>query len=360
MSKVTYLLGAGASFGQRDKENKILRGVPTICEFARELEDILNDIDEIKRGYDEYFQLDEKSKFSKEELERVEDAMQRLLEVCKEYPTVDTFARQLFVTHKHNANQSIPIETGYDDLKRILTVFLIIVQMRHPRDSRYDGFIASVIKNNGEFPPMTILSWNYDMQMELAYRGYLQDEYPGLLMLWHKMNVYNKTFKSEYNPKASLAVIKLNGTGYFLDNNPSSIQLEPIPLADVFFKDISWGLYRFTSHMLQFQPYKNALSYSWEDNAEIDSVVDVVRNRVADTEELIVIGYSFPYVNRMMDTSIFLHMPLLRKIIIQDPNYNEIKDRMTAIIKTINRNYDNITFEQQENRNQFYIPDSFD
>lgn len=361
MSKVTYLLGAGASFGKRHEDGSIERGVPIISEFANELEDILKEINEVKSDWAEFVFPDEKSEFTKEELERVEDAMLRLLEVCKEYPTVDTFARQLFVTHKHVANPAIPTENGYEDLKRILTVFLIIVQMRHSRDSRYDGFLASIIKNNGTFPPMTILTWNYDMQMELAYRGYLHDEYPGLSTLWWKMNVYNKTFESQYDSDASLAVIKLNGTGYFINNNPSSIQLEQVPLADIFFKDINWGLYRFASRMLEFKLYKNTLSYSWEDKEEIESVVDVACSRVVDTEEFIVIGYSFPYVNREIDTRIIKSMHNLQTIYVQDCNFDEIKDRIRTIVgEAITSDDQDVKIVKVDNLSQFYLPAGFE
>lgn len=34
MNKITYILGAGASYGERDKEGEIKRGVPIISEFS--------------------------------------------------------------------------------------------------------------------------------------------------------------------------------------------------------------------------------------------------------------------------------------------------------------------------------------
>ena len=44
MSKIVYLLGAGASYGTRDKDNKkrILTGIPVVNEIKVELENLID------------------------------------------------------------------------------------------------------------------------------------------------------------------------------------------------------------------------------------------------------------------------------------------------------------------------------
>ena len=106
--------------------------------------------------------------------------------------------------------------------------------------------------------------------------------------------------------------------------------------------------------------YKNILSYSWEDSHRM-KVLDAVQKRVIDTKELIVIGYSFPYVNREMDVQIIHSMPKLNTIYVQDPNYDEIESRLRAIVENDNQFVDkDIKIKEINNRSQFYIPASFD
>lgn len=77
-------------------------------------------------------------------------------------------------------------------------------------------FGASVIGDNGKLPQMTILSWNYDVQLELSYSGYFTES-RYIPFLWKELNVLNMTYASNFNPNADFAMIKLNGTAFFSD-----------------------------------------------------------------------------------------------------------------------------------------------
>lgn len=44
MNKITYLLGAGASFGKRDANGNIIRGVPIISEIGNAITQIRDKI----------------------------------------------------------------------------------------------------------------------------------------------------------------------------------------------------------------------------------------------------------------------------------------------------------------------------
>lgn len=363
MSKVTYLLGAGASYGKRsadDKGNSIVtRGVPTIAEFA---DAIVQLIQRIKTEYfssANFYREHNGYNPGEEKVKLILRNLSRLYNICSEYPTVDAFARQVFIT-KREANDSSLQESAYDDVKRLLTAFLLAIQNNKTRDQRYDGFLASIINDRGELPPATILSWNYDSQFEYAGSGYVGSK--NIMNIWRWLNVYNKTYPSNFDADKPFAMIKLNGTAHFKNDNQLQIITEEeyagtllAEVKDANIQQITEDLYG----NLMERDRHTILSYVWE-MSKSRKLSNAIQQRVKDTEELIVIGYSFPYVNRMMDKSIFLYMPLLRKVIIQDPNFEEIKDRIGAIIKPLNVNYDRITFESKENRNQFYIPDSFD
>ena len=91
------------------------------------------------------------------------------------------------------------------------------------------------------------------------------------------------------------------------------------------------------------------MSYVWEKENR-DELLDISVNRTKDTETLIVIGYSFPYVNREIDDVVISNMANLNKIIVQDKYPDDVIDRIKSII--LNKN---ITIEAKK-YNQFYIP----
>lgn len=76
------------------------------------------------------------------------------------------------------------------------------------------------------------------------------------------------------------------------------------------------------------------MSYAWEKDGYEKMKGDIVK-RIIDTEELVVIGYSFPYVNNSVDTFIVENMRNLQKVIIQDPNPDAIKERISTMTNSI-------------------------
>lgn len=358
MSKVAYLLGAGASYGERsvDKDGKryIHRGLPILSEMEWAIDglfprDATGNIYVSKNFISEQGIPDERA------YTYLLREMMQLKEMCASYPTIDTLARQLYVT-KGTYTTVYKNAINYEDLKRMLTIALLMMQSHAQRDLRYDGFIASVINDKKQFPPMTILSWNYDAQFELAYSGYSSDMY--IPNMWQELNVRNKTYPTEFDAKRNFALIKLNGTAFFKDiTHPTKIKGSDVAgLRDPFFCSMP------PQNKYQYGvDYANAgsnlyttLSYAWEPDKEGNFRQDILQ-RIYDTETLIVIGYSFPYVNSDMDSFILENMPRLRKVVIQDPNYTEVKERVETMIpkKPIL-----VEYESKSDR-QFFIPKEF-
>lgn len=99
------------------------------------------------------------------------------------------------------------------------------------------------------------------------------------------------------------------------------------------------------------------MSYIWE-NKNLEEIKALAKQRVLDTEELIVIGYSFPYVNRFADEEILKSMPSLKRIWIQDPNYDDIEERIKSILPE--HILQSVKIEQVRNMSQFKLPASFE
>ena len=359
MSKVTYLLGAGASFGERAVDDKgrkyFLRGLPVLSELERAIDSLLprdsgGNI-HVSRNF-----LEEHGIKNEQQLLYLFRLLLQLEEMCASYPTIDTLARQLYVTKGTYTTTVYKNAFNYDDLKYALTLALLMLQSHKKRDLRYDGFIASVIKDDQQMPPMTILSWNYDAQFELAYSGYSKDRY--IPHLWQELNVLNKTYPTGFDVHKPFAMIKLNGTAFFKDiTHPIDIQGQQVAgIRDCFFGEaVPKNNYQYgTEYANASGALFTTLSYAWEPSKD-GLFRQHIFNRIHDTETLIVIGYSFPYVKSDMDSYILERMLGLRTVYIQDPNYEDVKERMMTMIPKKNIP---VHFEQRSDK-QFYIPKEF-
>ena len=215
MSRVAYILGAGASYGERiyDKDGNVVRfsrGLPVVNEIAYALK-LLQQGGERKGA----IFLQEEAKKQNVTLnvyENVRQMLSILERACTSYPTIDTLAKQLFVTG------GLFEGLNYGDLKRYLSTALLMMQDEKKRDLRYDGFIAALIDKQRKFPNMTILSWNYDVQFEMAYSGYFTKE-RYIPSLWKELNVFNKKYPTDFRINDPFAMIKLNGTALFTDSS---------------------------------------------------------------------------------------------------------------------------------------------
>ena len=355
MSKVIYLLGAGASYGERGyllpsmqpvvssdeekEEQGILRGMPILNEFPIA-------ISQLQRKVDNTLHV-KNSRI-------VSEILTNILNVSKEYPTVDTYAKMLYTTRQ--------IEE-YEKFKEQIALFFLMWQRSHKHDIRYDAFIASLIDaETGEFPPMTILTWNYDMQFEMSYSKYIT-EGRALWKIWDKLNVYCKSNGSlPYNVKLPFAFIKLNGSAIFHASQPDDYSLRytlqdvlwESPDEEQFVKDIS-TIYENGQHknILAIPKYVNELSYAW-DNSGREQIMQNIAHRGEDCETLVIIGYSFPDVNREIDRHIFNSMPKLKTIYIQDIDAVNVKERVVAIYEYLQKDAPRII--PKTDVGQFFIP----
>ena len=353
MSKVTYLLGAGASYGSRGRlplalqppissdaqepQEGIMRGLPILQEFASAIEQLLVEL--------------MNDQFSAEIKYLSSNVLSPLLNVSKNYPTIDTYAKLLYSTRR---------EDEYAQFKNQLSLFFLIWQRMHKQDLRYDSFISSLVDaDTCQLPELTILSWNYDVQMEIAYEGYIANA--NLWKIWESLNVYCKT--NSYFPfdiNKPFACIKLNGSAMFHSSNRNEWTLR-YDLKDTF--QIKDDDKEFWKNMYELntdrnlnghsKEYINELSYAWEHDGE-EALLDTISTRVVNAEALVIIGYSFPYVNRKYDRHIFNSMTQLKKIYIQDKNPKYIEDRIKAIYQFLDRPLPEI--QTSIDVSQFIIP----
>ena len=88
-----------------------------------------------------------------------------MIQGIKDHATIDTYARKLYLTRNLR---------DFRKLKNVLSAFFVWEQLEHKPDNRYDTFLANVLEiPNLNLPKdISIISWNYDSQIETAYQAY--------------------------------------------------------------------------------------------------------------------------------------------------------------------------------------------
>ena len=101
--------------------------------------------------------------------------------------------------------------------------------------------------------------------------------------------------------------------------------------------------------------YYNDLTFAWEAGDRQSITIERAKKVVAETEELVIIGYSFPYVNRVIDKDLIGSMLSLKNVFIQDPYINE--KRFNLIKRRIHEfNNNEPDVEHIDDAQEFYIP----
>jgi hypothetical protein len=339
MSKTIYYLGAGASYGKRDNNGAILEGVPVVAEIPKEYEAFKDFISnaEIPTG-EIVFQ--DKYRTDHNDVEEAKRYMlhdiDSLIENIKEHATIDTYARKLHLTRNRGA---------FNCLKDVLCTFFIWEQIEHKPDNRYDTFLANVLETQTLNLPsdISVISWNYDSQIELAFKAYRRN--PGLTII-------EKNIVGEWPalPKSG-RIFKVNGSATFSDlSSLSSIEQ---------YKDSSvavqlilyYGNLKADTSSMGFQ-FRTHLSFAWEGAPNQENLMNSIKVTTEDTEQVVVIGYSFPFFNRDTDREIFRNMPSLKKVYIQDINPHAVKESIQAVLPADHQ----IEVVPISNCEQFYLP----
>lgn len=339
MSRIVYLFGAGASFGKRAENDKdeILEGLPIVSEFPVQIDKLINLIN-IKEEEDD-------SQAKPWEFDELKSELLWLKESCENHQTVDTFAKKLWVTEKGS---------NYARLKSTISAFLTLEQLFNKVDSRYDAFFANIIGSSiNDLPKdVAIISWNYDCQFEKAFSNYLPVQH--INTIWEHLNIKGKTTKISINSNDGFSITKINGTALTFENI----------LFDSRFFDPHFGRngdseirYVHWAHLKGADNVKNALSFAWEGTNP--KFYDEINEKVIDAEVLVIIGYSFPYFNREVDRKIIRNMTNLKKVYIQDPFCEDVKENFEAALseeqleKVENKQ---IKIVLKKNTKQFVIP----
>lgn len=363
MQKIVYLLGAGASYGIRNKDipknkyislrlapygdiNKreaecanIIEGLPIVSELPERMDYICS---QLNRRCTKVLNNRELL----ESIGRLANDLDWAQRESSYHSTIDTFAKQLWLQKK---------DSDYERLKRTISAYFLLEQIENDVDKRYDSFFASVLgRDVYDFPPnISILSWNYDCQLELAYSRFIDqlniDEIEQSLQIAHKTIGCS-------SPCEGFNVVKLNGSAVFWDKTSSQI-VNPFQVLGgenygykgVDARDTVASIYA------DIENNVNALSFAWEKGD--GGFTKRIRASVKDATILVVIGYSFPFFNRAIDRLIFGSLSSLRKVYIQDREPDKIEESVANLLDYTGRDI-NVDVEcvRLYDTKQFYLP----
>lgn len=371
MSKVAYLMGAGASYGKREKDSlgrdipgKITEGLPTVDEMPVRLRKVKELFEQYTFDNDDIIENEHTNdSLTYRDCQRLlVDDFEWLIENSGKYATIDTFAKKLFLTGK---------KEEYTKLKRLLSVYFKVEQLMTPPDSRYDSFLASVLQPNikGQLrisEDISILTWNYDSQFEIAYMGYLSDglykeniEFPSDLGIDIHSNVSDFIKPISHQDDGKRQIFKLNGSAAFHTE---------YSMAHYYLKyhgQLDDSMVRAILGIYAIPYYKNGeaklsmLNFAWDLENEYESKTNYkerIESAISDAISLVVIGYRFPYFNRESDAFLLSKMKNLEHIYIQDPHAGDITESIINILWKIDSGFSKDKILLQTNVEQFFLP----
>ncbi len=347
--QITYFLGAGASFNAIPiwKEQAL-----SMAQLARDVQSYIKNNQYSKEN--SYLRDDEIEIYMSDKLKEFFKELEFFGNKAVEYGSIDIYARRLsLLGKKEELNLLKKCVSVYFDLWESnfygLRRFIDKPKMNEKDDKKYDRIdkryysLFSVILGEGkQFPVLNknvnFITWNYDLQVEKAYESFLENETKDLKELINKFNNQSKN------------IIHLNGfRGLFNFNEDSfeTVEKEHCTSLSEYLNKLADNEQKFKNNL---QDYSSSIKYAWEGNEED---LSLAKERMRNTDILIVIGYSFPAFNREIDQELidtFKNNGRNGRVVIQNPKIN--KDLLEIMFK-------NIKVEEVENTEQFYIAPEF-
>ncbi|QQR97736.1 MAG: hypothetical protein IPK18_13000 [Sphingobacteriales bacterium] len=309
-AKVTYLIGAGASANALPVVNGMNERMEIFVDFLKKSCDIL------KLNEDPQYRISNSS-FSKID--------NLLLEIKSQY-TIDTYAKKLFLLEDYDT---------LEYLKRFLTAYLIFEQIsfntslcdkivssivedynkssdtlkieiiekiKSRVDYRYDSIFANLLLFSTKKidSKINFISWNYDNQFEISYQNYRKERY-SLDEIQDELQIIPSLKNCNHNKEFS-GILKLNGTAGFFDANMSYGKLFDFSKHIMDTDTIKLFIVSVLSGRSQFD---NSIKFAWENDVQVTKAREYAKEIIGNSDIVVIIGYSFPTFNRIVDREIF-------------------------------------------------------
>lgn len=332
--KITYYLGAGASYNSMPLVN-------TFLSRFKKFTTITTNITALNQST------------------MVADIKQFELEVAGHY-SFDTFFKKLFHTGRTNEilmyKQILALyflcEQFYDIYDRKLVEYrskFDNTPTKQSIDVRYDALIASLllpIEGLKFMADVSIVTWNYDLCLVNSIANFYGD--PAFGMYFEGMKKSNSCSFDQ------LSVMNMNGSIYTNRiKNTGQLDYEKIK------EFITLMSQSYGQNFGELYEASELISFAWEQKNS--NLVDQVIERIKESDYIVVIGYTFPIYNRLIDSRIFTTDSLKhKKVVIQDPLASKILENFKFNFKLSEDEIEVYRIELMpvEDCSMFHIPSS--
>jgi hypothetical protein len=233
----------------------------------------------------------------------------------------------------------------YNRLKIALNLYFNLVEYINPIDHRYDALFTNLLSNDRTLPSNIIfLNWNYDRQIRQTL-----EELEG----FNVKPEFHFLSHSDSEIPQGIKEVKLNGV--FAPTSLGAKHFKETTISDNLLDHLHRTVYnpKHDYYNMSFtEQASETVKFAWE-NPEMNSNLKEVLKKV---NELVVVGYSFPYFNRSTDKNMLVAMSYSKplKVVIQDRN----PERIEGIMKNIMSSFAKKLTIQHEDPEVFYIPDN--
>jgi hypothetical protein len=325
-SYTAYLLGAGASVNALPLVADINSG---LSQRIRSISSVIDILERLRsRGLSH--EVDALLNGQIKELKLLRDHF-------NDFPllTTDTVMRKYYFSNSE----------VYNRLKIALNLYFNLVEYINPIDHRYDALFTNLLSNDRTLPSNIIfLNWNYDRQIRQTL-----EELEG----FNVKPEFHFLSHSDSEIPQGIKEVKLNGV--FAPTSLGAKHFKETTISDNLLDHLQRTVYnpRHDYYNISFtEQASKTIKFAWE-NTAINSKLNEELEKV---EELVVVGYSFPYFNRSTDKKMLVAMSFSKplKVIIQDKSPEKIEQIMKNIMSSF---ANNLTFQHQD-PDVFYIPEN--
>jgi hypothetical protein len=313
--KITYLLGAGASYD----------AIPIANNLSKIMQQWVTG-----PGKDMPVSVKNHSHF--------QPFIENILEICSEADKadgIDAYAKLLYLNRTTMENKS-----KLAVLKATLSCWLLARQRGGKIDKRYVHFLTALAQpnNNATFSfdnNINIITWNYDLQLEMT--------------LALRMGVPENKVIELLNapPPERDQQLKITDSNFFLaringfagahrlgeSHNEAGRYKRMLGL--VLIKDSFQSMIEILNLYKKYLDHNDlipAIDFAWEpESMWVRYLRDDVIKVLSKTTHLVIIGYSFPAFNSTIDREILSKMGI-EYLTIQDPNANDILLKLKRLV----------------------------
>lgn len=289
--KITYYLGAGASANVIPMVSGINQSLKDLCDFV-------GTKIEINERNKHFPKLIGAYKYDQDAFWEFKSFLDKWTNLVMPTPSIDTFAKRLFDNGK---------KKEYSEYKIFLTIAFHYFHFSkrisenvwgmNILDGRYENLFRSInsIERYSDFNTIiphcfNFITWNYDFQFEYSrVFDYSNEKQPQ----FSKINSFHKSMGSRF--------MKLNGSSLLdkLDNADYTSRIG-INTTDHLF-DLLFLIY---NELITNEDEITTFRFSWENKVDLDVLSEIAKR----TDILVVIGYSFPSFNRIIDKAFYSNL----------------------------------------------------